>query len=325
MDMLKYKAGDQVVLRNGVVATLTSVSPGAGLYPVRASLPKKAADSEGVHTILLTKEGKYWHDDLTPNKYDVVGEAPQVPVYEIGDEVQCINNEIGVVDRFREAEDYPMMVKFKDVNGQYTERSYTRTGRYINDKEESPRDIVGKAIKPSSPSVPYKVGDRVRLRNGDEGTVVTIRNGDNYAFPVVVNSGDDQYSYTVDGFYFSSGTSALDIISVIDDPKSLTAKIGDLVILRNGRRGRVTRMRNDAMYPFLVKFLDDESIETYTGRLKYMSDGETHHMDIIAVEPLVEDQEDDFDADDWFEVEDETTPEIDNMPDYEENAVIDPF
>ena len=136
-----------------------------------------------------------------------------------------------------------------------------------------------------------KVGDKIRLRNGEVEIVTEFRwhQAHKTKYPVVVNG----TAYTSEGFY-SQLASDYDIVEIIPAETSIdTTKIkaGDKVRLRNGEVKTVSTVTKiSGPYPVRITFNDDSNIRyTNTGNWLYNSSGE-EPWDILEIIPASEEK-----------------------------------
>ena len=194
-----------------------------------------------------------------------------------------------------------------------------------------------------------KVGDKVRLRNGDVKTVTEVKHQDDYTYPVDVFWGSDEVEYTRDGFYwYDREPDHRDIVEIIpaseekiDTNVNLdNLKVGDTIKLADGTVAVVTKIdpvpSDDELFRrqghrYTVHFRIADGPTTYWN---YRKDGTGHCLgseQIVEIVPASEEKIDtkvnlvDLKVGDTIEFADGTTAtvtDVDASDDSEHEYVV---
>ena len=174
----------------------------------------------------------------------------------VGDKVLLRNGQVRTVMEIKIDDhlEYPVNITFVGKDGYRT--SYAPSGKFWVDRKD-PWDIL--EINPAKTSekepidaTKIKVGDKVRLRNGEVKTVSTVTKISG-PYPVRITFNDDsniRYTNTGNWLYNSSGEEPWDILEIIpaseekiDTKVNLdNLKVGDTIKLTDGTVGVVSEI-----------------------------------------------------------------------------------
>jgi len=136
-----------------------------------------------------------------------------------------------------------------------------------------------------------KVGDKVRLRNGDVLTVTVVNLLDHPTYPVEVCWVGSGYAYTRDGVYWEGDEDDRDIVEITPAETSIDAtkiKVGDKIRFRNGDVLTVCDISFNAnsVYPVVIHWDEGKQYDGcgWTGYGRFCTHAETD-LDIVEIIP----------------------------------------
>ena len=228
MDLSNLKPGDHVKLRNGTTEVIIDI------------IPDRTYSIRGTDNI-WTPQGSFSNYG-GEHELDIVEVLPTTLDVKVGDKVKLRNGTTETIINIIPDRTYPI----RSQNG-----SWTAQGKFYDWGAADYLDIVEVLPTTTLASLDVKVGDKVKLRNGDIHTIVSIE--DDLHYPLL----SDNLNWTPLGQYLVGHENHhLDIVEVLPAPAE-RFPVGSVHTTRDGRKATIVSTN--------LSFSSDEMLVLITG------------------------------------------------------------